>query len=94
MLDDNVDCDDIRSFFSDDAWIALEQVLAVKSRNAVWTCRECLYKIDNGQILIVCDSCLEWNHLTCVGLRKCPGSAACWKYAINFHNITGFPKYK
>ena len=75
VLDDNVDCGDIRSFFSEDAWIALEQVLAVKSRNAVWTCRECLHKIDDGQISIVCDSCLEWNHLTCVGLRKRPGSA-------------------
>ena len=67
-LDDNVFVPSVQKYFSPDAWIALMNVL-----DAVWYCGACEKAIDDEkENSIVCESCLNWFHFTCVSIKKNP----------------------
>ena len=71
VLDKDVDVHLVQRFFSHDAWLLVEDVIKRKEEINVWTCSVCFHTIAEG-IAIVCESCLEWFHLNCVGLVTPP----------------------
>ena len=73
ILDENVDVHLIRKFFSYDGWLAVTIVFEQKQRNATYVCRVCLHDLEE-QPSVVCDHCLSWSHIKCVGLRQQPKS--------------------
>ena len=72
-LDDNVFVPSVQKYFSPDAWIALMNILETVKRNAVWYCGACAKAINNErEDSIVCESCLNWFHCTCVSIKRNP----------------------
>ena len=51
------------------------------SKRQLWLCSSCSEELDTSDS-IVCESCLEWYHLICVGLTKPPKKKGeqvrCW----------------
>lgn len=73
VLDENIDVNLIRRFFTNDAWLLVMDVVEQKQANPVFVCKDCYH--DLGKALsIVCDHCLTWHHLKCVGLTNAPKS--------------------
>ena len=53
--------------------LSLKNKISKTKETAEWNCSVC--KIDvHLYASIVCDGCLEWNHLKCVGLKVPPKS--------------------
>jgi hypothetical protein len=53
-------------------------------RRSSWNCSVC--KIDvHLYASIVCDGCLEWNHLKCVGLKVTPSFASILRFPNELH---------
>lgn len=71
ILDENVDFNAVQRFFSEDAWLSVTSVIQHKQKLQKWDCHTCSSDLE-GQDSIVCDWCLSWYHLTCVGLKKQP----------------------
>ena len=74
IADENVDVCLVRSHFTHDAWLLVEDVVKAKNSNMSWTCNVCYHDLhaDTSGPSIVCESCLKWFHFTCVGLQKQP----------------------
>ena len=70
-LDENVCISQVKKYFSFDGWSVLENSIEVMRTRGSWTCSKCCNELDSGQS-IVCDSCLEWCHLDCAGLKRVP----------------------
>ena len=67
MKDDAVDINVIRRFFNTESWTCLEA--AYNSRVALpYQCPLCKNEVEEHSVM--CDSCLEWYHYKCEGLRK------------------------
>ena len=72
-LDENVNIyHNIKKFFTSDAWQLILQVLEVKRSQDDWSCKVCMKDLHDNTVTIVCDCCLDWYHLACVGLRNAP----------------------
>ena len=71
ILDENVDVHLIRRFFSQDAWLTVTDVLKLKQDNRVFVCGVCSHDADEYPS-ILCDHCLSWFHMKCVGLKHGP----------------------
>ena len=71
VLDENVDIHLIRKYFTDDAWLQVMNVVKQKRDNPVYTCKYCSHDLDES-LSIVCDHCLSWFHIQCVGLKQSP----------------------
>ena len=74
LVDDTVELGDIKEFFSEDAWQCLQNVYETKEKNSLWNCNECQTTIEQGESTIACESCLEWYHYECVGIKRKPRS--------------------
>jgi hypothetical protein len=71
ILDDNVDVHLIRKYFTNDAWLLVKDVVARKQNNPIYTCKTCQHDLHQSPS-IVCDHCLSWFHMKCVGLKQKP----------------------
>ena len=71
ILDENVDVHLIRKFFSQDAWLLVTEVVKQKQDKPLYVCLYCLHDLGEAPS-IVCDHCLSWCHLKCVGLKHEP----------------------
>ena len=85
-IDDGVDLNRIRRFFTDAGWEAVQCVVAKVTKRGVWTCKVCDGDVDSGPsglsvgdvdsgpsgLSVGCDACLEWFHGRCVGLTRAP----------------------
>ena len=71
VLDENVDVHLVRKFFKDDAWMQVMDVVKTKRNNPVYTCTYCSHDLDESAS-IICDHCLTWFHVSCVGLKQNP----------------------
>ena len=73
-IDDSVDLNRIRRFFTDAGWEAVQCVVAKVTKRGVWTCKVCDGDVDSGPsgLSVGCDACLEWFHGRCVGLTRTP----------------------
>ena len=73
ILDENVDIHLVRKYFSQDAWLVLQDVLKHKKK-MTWVCSICQHDL-HGKTSgpsVCCESCLSWFHFQCVGLVKLP----------------------
>lgn len=70
-IDNNVDLNLIKEYFSEDAFEMLCQTVAIKRANCVWYCSLCNKLLEQNPS-IGCDGCLCWYHNICVGLQKPP----------------------
>jgi hypothetical protein len=68
---ENVNVLRIRKYFTDDGWDSLMEVLQVKRSSFRYFCKVCRHELEDCTV-IACDSCLEWSHLPCVGLKAAP----------------------
>ena len=71
IIDENVDIHLIRRFLTNDAWLVLKQLTEMKRSTGVYLCRVC-FKDLHEMPSIICDHCLNWQHLHCVGLKCAP----------------------
>ena len=71
LLDENVDVYLVRKYFSQEAWMIVEDVLRRKRECPVWICSLCCQDL-HCQPSIICECCLEWYHFRCVGLSGQP----------------------
>ena len=67
VLDDNVDVNLVRRYFSH----VVEDVIERKKDMDLWICNVCQHELDGDNI---CESCLEWFHWQCVGVLSQPKS--------------------
>ena len=73
VMDENVDISLISKYFTLDAWMLIEDVITQKRRKLHFTCSCCSQALSEScQWVIVCNHCLCWFHLNCVGLKKLP----------------------
>ena len=71
MKDDAVDINVIRKFFISESWMCLQA--AYSSRVALpYQCPICKNEVEEDSV--ACDSCVEWYHFKCEGLRKAPST--------------------
>ena len=68
VLDSHVDIRIIQKFFSVDEWTALESVYNAR-KNLPWTCQKCMNCLQDDLPSIGCDSCLNWFHWECQGIK-------------------------
>ena len=64
----------IRQFLDEDAWQCVISTYEQKLKIGLYTCFECKKSLATNEQSIMCDSCLEWNHYSCVRLRTAPKS--------------------
>ena len=73
ILDENINLNRMKKKFTIDGWKYLKIKISKTKETAEWNCS--VFKIDvHLYASIVCDGCLEWNHLKCVGLKDPPKS--------------------
>ena len=85
-LDENVGLPSVQFRFTEDAWMAVINLVSTIRSNPTWFCPRCLQKAETD--VIVCESCLQWYHLNCVRLnsykgrrwycRTCTAAARSW----------------
>ena len=66
-IDENVDIHLIRKYFTSDVWLFLQR----KQANPMFVCKSCYHDL-HKEPSIVCDHCLSWFHIKCVGLKSQP----------------------
>ena len=71
ILDNDVDIKIIQKIFSGDGWAALEAVYTA-CKSLPWTCHRCTSTLQENQPSIGCDSCLNWYHWNCEGVKTRP----------------------
>ena len=71
VLDENVDIHLIRIFFTNDGWMLVKEVVEQKKLRTVYVCKNCYHDLSETQS-VVCEHCLCWFHMKCVGLLKEP----------------------
>ena len=73
VVDENIDVHLIRKYFTNDAWLLVMDVVQQKQQNPVFVCKYCFHDL-HEEPSIVCDHCLSWSHIRCVGLKRGPKS--------------------
>ncbi|CAG2105073.1 unnamed protein product [Medioppia subpectinata] len=64
----------------DTSCIVIRETITVdtgEGNGKVWICPECK-RPDDGSPMIGCDTCDEWYHYECVGIRTAPGADESW----------------
>ena len=87
VLDENVDVNLIRKFFTQDAWLLVMDTLMQKQSKSVYVCKHCYHDLDEAPS-VVCDHCLSWHHLSCVGLKQAPKSKNWYCRCCHSHPLT------
>jgi len=68
IIDELVAIDEVRCYFTEDGWLAIQQIVKLKKQSATWNCTICLH--DTTTKSICCNRCLEWSHFDCVGINN------------------------
>ena len=74
LLDENVNWASVQKFFTKEAWVKMTDLMVKLEEDPKWKCGAChkdLFLFES----VVCESCLVWNHLKCVGLTAVPKRA-------------------
>lgn len=70
-MDACVRIDEIQQFFTTDGWLCVQNVITTKARMLTYECGMCNKDCMSGST-VMCDSCLLWHHISCVGLLELP----------------------
>ena len=70
IIEDNVNLSIVKYLFTQEAWLCVEDIKKTKAKLAqknklLYFCSKC-----KGQMIsssVICESCLQWTHLRCVG---------------------------
>lgn len=71
VLDENVEVSLVRHYFTNDAWLLVEDVVERKRLMDVWLCNSCNKDLNIDES-IVCEHCLLWYHFSCIAFSKMP----------------------
>jgi hypothetical protein len=73
ILDDLVDINLVRRYFTTDAWLVVSTYNDIEKKTEIntWLCTLCHHDLDESES-IVCKACLQWPHFKCIGLLKQP----------------------
>ena len=71
-LDTYVDLSLVKELFTVDGWTKVEEIVDKKRKSIEYICPKCETLIDMNFDNVVCDSCLNVHHLSCVGLKNMP----------------------
>ena len=74
LLDENVNWASVQKFFTKEAWVKMTDLMVKLEEDPKWKCGACHKDLSLFES-IVCESCLVWNHLKCVGLTAAPKRA-------------------
>ena len=75
-LDENVNLQSCRKYFTSVGWLAVQNVVEAIKKDPVWYCRRCTHPINDGEEnSIQCGSCLIWYHFECINLKNAPKNA-------------------
>ena len=70
-IDENVDIQSCRKYFTSDGWLAVQNVVEAIKKDPMWYCGRCTNIInDEEENSIQCASCLVWYHFGCTGLKN------------------------
>ena len=56
VLDENVDVHLVCPYFTDDAWLIVEDIVKRKTKSTTWICHSCNHDL-HTQASIICESC-------------------------------------
>ena len=70
-LDENICVSMVKKYFTIDAWMVVQNVMEVMQARRKWDCAACSLLLSTRES-VACESCLNWFHLKCVGLKKAP----------------------
>ena len=70
-LDENVCVRMVKKYFTIDAWMVVQNVMEIMQARRKWDCAACSLLLSASES-VACESCLDWFHLKCVGLKKAP----------------------
>ena len=59
--------------FTQDVWLVVLYVVGQKQSKPVYVCKHCYRDLDE-ELSIVCNHCLSWYRLKCVGFKQPPKS--------------------
>ena len=71
LLDENVNWVSVQKYFTRAAWVQVTNKMAKLKRDPKWKCGTCHEDLSSSPS-VVCESCLVWHHLKCVGLTGAP----------------------
>ena len=71
ILDENVNWASVQKYFTRAAWIQVTDKMAKLKKHPKWKCGTCHEDLLSSPS-VVCESCLIWFHLKCVGLTAAP----------------------
>jgi len=66
LWNEDVQLEEVRPLLTDDAWIQLQQAVAVAVNEQMWLCESCLSDLA-ADASVECSACLQWYHFGCVG---------------------------
>ena len=69
-LDHLVNIDLIKKYCDSDAWGSIQNVYSEKRKNPMYICKTCGEDADCQEASVMCNACLEWQHLSCAQLKK------------------------
>ena len=82
--DDCVDLNRLQVYFSPDAWLKVQHLIAGVCK-LEWLCNSCTKRLADSSY-VGCDRCLEWYHLSCVGLSRTPKTKL-WLCRMCYHGV-------
>ncbi|CAN7938737.1 unnamed protein product [Ixodes hexagonus] len=68
ILDNQVDVDSVKKFFTADGWCAVSHVLEAKRKTIKWKCNACKDPLADAPS-VVCEACLCWYHQCCQNIK-------------------------
>ena len=68
LPDENVNWKVVQKYFTVGAWALIRFLINSLSEHPIWDCGICQDDLGHSNC-IVCESCLTWYHLECVGLN-------------------------
>ena len=72
-LDSNVCLKAIQKYCEAPAWHTVQQIADALLWDGVWYCALCTLALDdNHDDCVACDSCLQWYHFICAGVKRAP----------------------
>ena len=74
LLDENVNWASVKNWFTDCAWSKVSDAMMKLENSAKWNCYSCSSNLSLSTS-VVCESCLNWYQLNCVGLTSVPKKA-------------------
>ena len=72
--DDHVHLQSCKKYFTDDGWLAMQNVVETVKKNPAWYCGRLVHMPinDANEDSVQCDSCLVWFHFKCANLKTAP----------------------